>query len=230
VWNISKGWHNESISTIITDIFDKYLNTDKSFKSDETVEITKKKLDSYCSPFWSPAKNINYLKGYAISASGNPGYHSFFDMENRFHFRSLEDIFQKGFTHNIDLSGIIDSTVANAQKTTKKFVKDYFANFAHKEFYKLGLAGSCAERYNWYKKKQYILKRGYKDRKSKQINKLYEKEEDINNMFGSHNVTGYHWEKDTEICSALVDNTLITSLGAQVRLKYKSMVSQNHNE
>lgn len=218
VWNVSKGWENETISNIITDIFNEFLNGrkgDQVYRIEESVEATKKKLESYCSPFWSPIKNINYLKQYAISANGNAGYHCFFDMENRFNFRSLEDIFQKGNLHEIDLIDIVETTIKGAQKTTKKFVKDYFANFAHKEYYKYGLSGSSAERFNWFKKKHYALKRGYVDRQSNQINSLYEKEEDINNMFGSHRWSGWRGETDRDICSALADNTLITSLGAQ---------------
>jgi hypothetical protein len=217
VWNISKGWKDKKIHEIVVDIF-QFLNKDLNlytYKLGETIEETETTLESYCSPFWSPAKNLNYLKKYATSSSLFPGYYTYFDMTNQFHFRSFEHIFVFGEIIEIDLVDVITTNIKDAVKDTKKFVKDYFPDLAHKEYYKLGLSGSSAERFNWFKKKQYTYKKGYKKRSSPQINNLYEKEDEINNMFGNHQWCGYRNEKDTQICSALADNLVMTAVGAQ---------------
>jgi len=221
VWKISKGFENEKISKIVKDIFDNFLNKnpDAQYDADKTIEDTEGELESFCVPFWSPYQTINYLKNYARAKdTKDAGFHSWFDLKNQFQFRSLKDIMENGDEHEINLQDIVTTSIQDSQKDTQKVVNDYYPDFVHKEFYKIGLSGASAERFNWFKKKEYTLKNGYLERPlKKQLNNLYEEPKDINNMFGFHMTTGYRNEQDTTICSALVYNQILTSMAAQVQ-------------
>jgi len=219
VWKVSKGYDNKKIKDIIEDIFKKFLNKGNDYTVDEkTLEDTTGKLESFCIPFWSPYQTINYLKSYAVSAGEIAGFHSWFDLKNQFHFRSLKHIMDNGDEHEINIQDIVVTSIKDAQKDTQKVVNDYYPDFVHKEFYKIGLSGASAERFNWFKKKEYTLKNGYLARPlAKEVNDLYEEPKDINNMFGFHITTGYRNEKDTSTCKALVYNQLLTSMAAQVQ-------------
>lgn len=224
VWKVSKGYKDQKISDIVADIFGKFLNRDpQDYKigelesGDKTVEVTKGKLESFCIPFWSPARTLNYLKKYALSKQSSGGFHVWFDLKNQFHFRSLETIMDSGDKHDINLQDVVTTSIKDAQKDTQKIVNDYYPEFLHKEYYKIGLSGASAERFNWFKKKQYTLKNGYTKRPVKDVNDIYEVPEDINNMFGFHTHTAYRGENDKDTCKALVYNQQLTSIAAQVQ-------------
>ncbi len=220
IWKVSKGYKDKKISEIIKDIFKNFLNKSPEnyvIKEGKTLENTIGKLESFCIPFWSPYQVINYLKSYAMAPGDIAGFHSWFDMNSQFHFRSLEHIRENGDTHEINLQDIIVPDILAAQKDTQNIVNDYYPEFAHKEYYKIGLSGASAERFNWFKKKEYTLKNGYKKRPIPDVNNLYEKPEDLNNMFGFHMNTGYRGENDKSTCKALVYNQLLTAVAAQVQ-------------
>jgi len=226
VWKVSQGFNNEQINRIIEFIFDKFLNTDgrylkfNSSSGKPTIEVTKNVLESFCIPFWSPAKTINYLKRYAMAASGDAGYHSWFDLKNQFNFRSLQSIINDGDVHELELRDVVVTTIQEGQHDMQKIVKEYYPDFVHKEFYKIGLSGASAERFNWFKKKEYTLKNGYLERPMpKGPNIIFEKPDEINNMFGFHIPTGYRWEQDTEFCKSLVYNQMLTAIAAQAQTK-----------
>jgi len=228
-WRVSKGYHDLKISEIVEDLFRTFLNKDPEIyklgqleNGSTTVEITKGKLESFCIPFWSVYQTINYLKRYALAADGKTaGFHSWFDLSDQFHFQSLETIMDpsSGDTHEIDLKDIVNTSIKEAQKDTQKVINDYYPEFVHKEFYKIGLSGASAERFNWFKKKEYTLKNGYKVRPVRDVNKIFEEPDDINNMFGFHIPTGYRGESDKQTCQALVYNQLLTSIAAQVQTR-----------
>jgi hypothetical protein len=223
---VSKGFSDKKISQIVEDVFDNFLNTNGQFSKqnptsgEPTIEPTTNKMESFCIPFWSPAKTINYLKRYAVTGEDRAGYHSWFDLRNQFNFRSLESIMEKGDVHELELKDILSTTIQEGQFDTTKAIKEYFPDFVHKEYYKIGLSGASAERFNWFKKKQYTLKNGYKSRPLPQgPNIIYEKPEDINNMFGFHIPTGFRWEDNKPFCKALVYNQLLTAIAAQAQTK-----------
>lgn len=220
VWNVSKGYDNKKISEIVEDIFDKFLNNSNSYTKDnngkKTIEETDKKLESFCIPFWSPYETLNYLKKYASKTGEVAGFHCWFDMKNQFNFRSISSIFNDGDKHELELKDNVTSSIKDSQEDTQKIIKDYYPDFVHKEYYKIGLSGATAERFNWFKKKQYTLKKGYLKRPIPNgPNKIFEKPEDINNMFGYHYCTGFRGEKDKDFCQALVYNQMLTSISAQ---------------
>jgi hypothetical protein len=224
VWKVSKGYKDQKISDIVKDLFKVFLNkSPQDYRigtlegGTETVEITKGKLESFCIPFWSPHKTLNYLKRYALSKQGAGGFHTWFDLKNQFHFRSLETIMDEGDQHELNIQDIVVTSIADAQKDTQKVINDYYPEFVHKEFYKIGLSGASAERFNWFKKKEYTLKNGYMKRPIQEVNNMFEEPTDINNMFGFHIPTGYRGEKDKETCKALVYNQLLTAIAAQVQ-------------
>jgi len=222
-WKVSKGYADIPISDVVKDIFKLFLNKSPDdyqigkLENGTTVENTKGKLDSFCIPFWSPHKTINYLKKYALATGDVGGFHSWFDLKNQFHFRSIEHIMSNGDEHELNLQDIVVTSIADAQKDTQKVINDYYPEFGHKEYYKIGLSGASAERFNWFKKKQYTLKNGYLKRPVPEMNNLYEEPKDINNMFGYHMPTGYRGEFDTPTCKALVYNQLLTAVAAQVQ-------------
>jgi hypothetical protein len=222
VWKISKGYSDIKISAIVDDLFENFLNKplrsySKFNKSsgEPTIEATADILESFCNPFWSPYKTINYLKRYARTASNKAGFHCWFDLKNQFNFRSLESIMNEGDLHDIELRDIVVTNIEEAQEDTQKIVKDYYPDFVHKEFYKIGVCGASAERFNWFKKKGFVLKQGYLNRPVKEVNKIFEKEADMNNMFGFHISTGYRGEQDGKLCQALVYNQMLTGIAAQ---------------
>ena len=229
VWKVSKGFSDILISDIVKWIHKNLINQDgKSDKfpyaiqtnaGEDTIEATSNKMESFSIPFWSPAKTLNYLKKYALAGSKNAGYHCFFDLDDIFHFQSLQSLMNKGDLHELELKDIVNESIQVAQTDTQKIVKEYFPDFAHKEFYKIGLSGASAERFNWFKKKEYTLKNGYEERPLPEVNRLYEKEEEINNMFGFHIPTGFRGEKDRSFCTALVYNQLLTAVAAQAQTK-----------
>lgn len=224
IWKISKGFENVKLSDVVKWIHKNLINKDgnyaiKTNAGKETIEATKNKLESFTIPFWNPAKVLNYLKRYALAGSNNAGYHCFFDLDDIFHFQSLQSIMKDGDLHQLELKDIVNESIQEAQTDTQKIVKEYFPDFAHKEFYKIGLSGASAERFNWFKKKEYTLKTGYQARPLPNVNPLYEKEEEINNMFGFHIPTGYRGENDKEFCKALVYNQLLTAVAAQAQTK-----------
>jgi len=224
VWKISKGFSDIKLSEVVKWIHKNLINKDgeyaiKTNEGKDTIEATKNKLESFTIPFWSPAKVLNYLKRYALAPPEAAGYHCFFDLDDIFHFQSLQSIMKNGDLHELELKDIVNESIQVAQTDTQKIVKEYFPDFAHKEFYKIGLSGASAERFNWFKKKEYTLKNGYKERPLKQVNPLYEKEEEINNMFGFHIPTGYRGENDKPFCQALVYNQILTAVAAQAQTK-----------
>ena len=226
VWKVSKGYHDKKISEIVEDIFDKFLNTNGQYskfnRSSQlpTIEPTSNQMESFCIPFWSPAKTINYLKRYALASGEDAGYHSYFDLKNQFNFRSLQSIMKNGDTHDLELRDVVVTTIQEGQFDSQKIVKEYYPDFVHKEFYKIGLSGASSERFNWFKKKQYTLKNGYLARPLENgPNIIFEKPEEINNMFGFHIPTGYRWEQDKPFCKALVYNQMLTAIAAQVQTK-----------
>lgn len=218
VWKISKGWKNKKISDIINDIFNEFLNNTKKYSSN--IENTEPNLESFCNPFWSPYQTINYLKKYA-KVSESAGFFCYFDMNNFFHFRSLQHIMTKGQTHNLELNDIRNSSLAEAGQDSKKIIRDYYCNVVQKQYLKIGLAGATVDRFNWLKKKASTHKRGYLQRPlDGGPNIIFEKPEDINNMFGYYNLSGYRWEgKYSEFPKALVFNRMLTSIAAQCQNK-----------
>ena len=222
-WNVSKGYNDKKISEIVKDIFTNFLNKNPdeykigNLEKGKTVEETIGKLESFCTPFWNPHKTLNYLKRYAITPGDIAGFHCWFDLKNQFHFRSLDHIMENGDEHEINIQDIVVTSIADAQKDTQKIINDYYPEFVHKEYYKIGLSGASAERFNWFKKKEYTLKNGYMKRPVNQVNDLYEEPKDINNMFGFHIPTGYRGENDKQTCKALVYNQLLTAVAAQVQ-------------
>jgi len=224
-WKVSKGYADIKISEVVKDIFKRFLNkSPEDYKigdldKGQTVEDTIGQLESFCVPFWSPHKTLNYLKRYALTPGDIAGFHCWFDLKNQFHFRSLDNIMSNGNQHDINIQDVVVTNIAEAQKDTQKIVNDYYSEFAHKEYYKIGLSGASAERFNWFKKKEYTLKNGYLKRPSsiKLVNDMYEEPKDINNMFGFHMPTGYRGENDTQTCKALVYNQMLTAIAAQVQ-------------
>lgn len=226
VWKVSKGFNDILISKVVEFLFDNFLNTEGQYsrhnKSNKnpTIEPTTSKIESFCIPFWSPAQTINYLKRYALTGEDRAGYHSWFDLKNQFNFRSLESIMERGDTHELDLKDVVTTNLKDGQNDTQKIVKEYYPDFAHKEYYKIGLCGASAERFNWFKKKEYTLKNGYLERPMPNgPNILYEKPEEINNMFGFHIPTGYRGINDRSFCRALVYNQMLTGIAAQLQTR-----------
>lgn len=218
VWKFSKGWKNKKISDIVEEIFDKFLNKEKKYKKDNTIESTSPELESYCNPFWSPYQSLNYLKKFAKSGD-SAGFFSYFDMNNFFHFQSLRDMITKGEEHEFELNDKRNTTLSEAGQDSKKIIRDYYCDLVQKQYLKIGLAGASVERFNWLKKKHFTHKRGYKKRPLPNgPNLIFEKPEDINNMFGYHNIIGYRWEGNyINFPKALVYNRLLTSIAAQAR-------------
>lgn len=221
VWKVSKGWKNKKISDIVEDIFKNFLNKESQYKSENekgsTIETTNLPLESFCNPFWSPYQTLNYLKKFAKKGD-SAGYFCYFDMNNIFNFRSLRHIMENALEHPLELNDIRNTNLAEAAQESKPFIRDYYMNFVQKQYHKIGLAGATAERFNWFKKKQYTHKRGYLKRPLPQgPNLIFEKPEDINNMFGYHMFTGYRWELYTDFAQALVYNRLLTAIAAQGR-------------
>ena len=228
-WRTSGGYSDIIISDIIKDIFKKYIsydNQDGNFykivdaADKDTIEPTKGKLDSFCIPFWSPYKTINYLKRYAINMEGSAGYHTWIDIENTFHFRSLEHILNSNKPVEVKLKEVRTASAEGARTNSDIIIKDYYSDIGSKQYYKIGLSGGTVERFNWEKKKQFATKLGYKKRPSPEVNPLYEKEEDINNMYGYHEVSPYRWTKEEpllhqDISKGLLLNQMITASGAQ---------------
>ena len=188
-------------------------------KGTPTIEPTDEKIESFCIPFWKPYKTINYLKRYARTPEDAAGYHSWFDLKNQFNFRSLQSIMENGDEHELQLKDVITTSIKEAQEDYEKTIKEYFPEFVHKEYYKIGLSGATAERFNWFKKKQYTLKQGYLDRPMKQVNPIFEKPEEINNMYGYHISTGYRKANYTNFCQALVYNQMLTGIAAQAQTR-----------
>jgi len=224
VWKISKGYANKRIDEIVLDIFDNFLNTMKKYTTniedtgESTIEQTNRALESFCVPFWSPAKTLNYLKRYAITPSRRAGYHCWFDLDSHFNFRSLESIMKNGTQHNLKLTDVVVSSIQEAQEEHRQIIKDYYPEFVHKEYYKIGLSGATAERFNWFKKKQYTLKNGYLARPMENgPNVIFEKPDEMNNMFGFHIPVGYRGERQTDLCQALVYNQMLTGIAAQAQ-------------
>ena len=226
VWNVSKGYHNKKISKIVEDIFDTFLNTQNTYykknqtSGKKTIEETEYKLESFCIPFWNPYTCLTYLLNYAYKSGEVAGYHCWFDMRGQFNFRSVSSIFNDGDKHELELRDIVVTEIADAQEDKQQIIKEYYPDFVHKEYYKKGLAGASSERFNWFKKKQYTLKKGYKKRPIPHgPNKIFEKPEDINNIFGFHMLTGYRGENDKGLCQAMVYNQMLTSITAQAQTK-----------
>lgn len=214
VWNVSRGYNNKVISGVVEDIFETFLNTEGGYQQE--IEDTDGELESFCIPFWNPYKTLQYLKDYAYTEEDKAGFHYWFDMKDQFHFKSLSSIFNDGDLHDIELRDIITTSIEDAQDDTEKGVKDYHPEFLRKDEYNHGLAGATSERFNWFKKKHYTLKRGYKERPiPRGPNIIYEKPEYINNMFGYHMATGYRWKDYTGFCNALVYNKMLNSIARQ---------------
>jgi hypothetical protein len=221
VWKFSKGYKNKKISDIVNDIFDNFLNKENQYKKENekgsTIENTDKPLESFCNPFWSPYQTLNYLKKFAKTGN-SAGFFCYFDMNKIFNFRSLRHIMKNGAEWELELNDIRNLSLAEAAQESKPFIRDYYMNFVQKQYHKIGLSGATAERFNWFKKKQYTHKRGYLQRPLPQgPNIIFESPEDINNMFGYHMFTGYRWDGDSEFTKALVYNRLLTAIAAQSR-------------
>jgi len=224
VWKISKGYNNKKISEIVENLFDTFLNTDGQYfrynktSGKPTIEPTTNRLESFCVPFWAMHSTMDYLKSYAVTGDDRAGYHCWFDLKNQFNFRSLESIMNNGDTHEFNLQDVVVTSIAEGQNDTQKIIKEYYPDFVHKEYYKTGLSGASAERFNWFKKKQYTLKNGYLERPMPNgPNPIFEKPEEINNMFGYHMQTGYRNENDKAFCKALVYNRMLTGIAAQAQ-------------
>lgn len=224
IWKTSRGYKDIKISDIVKDVFDRYLNKGSSVKYKDnnekgpTIEPTKLKMESFCNPFWCPYRTINYLKKYAMTAT-SAGFFCFFDMNNVFNFRSLMHLMNNGKTHTLELTDLRNSTLEEAIQDSKFVVRDYYANMVQKQYYKIGLAGAAVERFNWFHKKHYTHKRGYSDRplSTQGPNAIFEKPEDVNNMYGQHDLIGYRWAKTTDFAKAVVYNRMMTAIAAQVR-------------
>lgn len=222
VWKISKGWKNKKISDIVEDIFKNFLNKENQYKASNelgpTIETTEPEIESFCNPFWSPYQTLNYLKKYA-KMGPSAGFFCYFDMNSIFNFRSLRHLMEKGETHEFELNDKRNFDLSEAAKESTFIIRDYYCNLVQKQYLKIGLAGATCERFNWFKKKQFTHKRGYLFRPlPKGPNLNFEVPEDINNMFGYHQVSAYRNEgKYTEFPRALVYNKLLTSIAAQAR-------------
>lgn len=222
VWNVSKGYKDKKISEVVKDILNEFINKNNSIPYEQTtdagpsIEDTTTKMESFCIPFWNPHTTLNYLKEYAQKGD-KAGFFWFFDLNNKFHFRSLEHLLSNGLTHNFEMKDIRNVSLSEAANESQKVVRDYYMNFVQKQYYKSGLAGASAERFNWFTKKHYTLKNGYLKRPVQNINNIFEKPEYINNMFGFHMFTGYRWQDDNPFTKAMVYNKLLTAVAAQGR-------------
>lgn len=224
-WNISKGYSDITISDIAEDIFDTYLNYDSSSKDGfngfkSIIEKTDEKIDSFYIPNWSIADTLNYLANIAFTCKGKDkvaGFYTFFDIENNFNFRSLEDIITSNKeTETIFMKDILSTETTEEETDTDNVIRDYFPDIGHKEYYRTGLSGASIETFNFFKKKNYVYRVGYKNRPLRnELPKLYEKEEYINNMYGHHNVAGMPMKNGKEFADAMALNQLMRAVSAQ---------------
>jgi hypothetical protein len=224
VWKISKGYKDQKVSDLVDDVFENFINKSANvpYKKEtdggvKTIQTTKNKLESFCIPFWSPLHVFDYLKDYAYTGEGDVGFYFFFDLWNTFHFRSCQHLMTQGTKHEFKLKEIRNTTLAEASEETKPYIRDYYANLVQKQYYQFGLSGSCFERFNWFTKRQYMRKVGYKKAQPDSLNKLFEVPKDINNMFGYHGVIGYRGQEHNDFIYSRIGTTLLTSKSAQAR-------------
>jgi hypothetical protein len=219
VWKVSKGYKDKKISEIVEDIFNEFLNKDNNgsenkYRIDNTLDHTKYKLKDWCIPYWAPYRTINYLMPFAMNPNKEAGYHCFFDLDRRFHFRSLKHLIQ-GDPHYINLQGEMNIGQKFGENDDQRVITDYYAGYANRQFDKVGLSGASTERFQFYKKRHYTKKRGYMKRDNKEINKLYEKEEDINNMWGQHFEAMWPWHNSKELVDATTKYYIHKSVAMQ---------------
>ena len=221
MWNISKGYEEDTlISDIIEDIHKEFLEKDNIRKQDIKLEETKNKLKSFCIPFWNPLTCLKYLSNIAMNQNDAGGYFFFYDIAGHFHFQSLEELMDQGDTHDYTQKAIRNSSWDEATRDFQKLIKDYRSDIGRKNYYNIGLSGTSIERFDWFKKKNYTYKVGYKKRKPKKVNDLYEKEEQVNNFYGFHNTTGFrNNENDIDHMKAITYNQLLTSVSNQCKTK-----------
>lgn len=227
--DISKGYSKKKISEIIEDIFDEFLVKDfdvqevKKPKFIKTDNGTKETLASYCIPYWSLYKSINYLKQFAYDndPETDAGYYCWADMNNQFIFKPLIKIIEDGKKKKkkVYLSHSAWVDPKEAEERTKHHVLYYRSNEVHKELFEEGLTGVSVERYDWFKKKNTWLKIGYENRKNKEIND-YLKEKDNNNYYGKHIVNSFRFNKEIKGFSDCTGyNTIL-----------RNQLDQNHSE
>lgn len=220
VWKVSKGYKDVRISDIIEDLFDNYLNKDNEYQENlydksDRIEETKYILKDWCIPFWSPYKVIDYLMPFSGNESDKAGYHCFFDLSRKFNFRSLQHLMQNGDTHELKVQQGLVTGQARGEIDETFVITDYFPSIGKREYDKTGLAGSTIERFNFYKKKNYTHKRGYLNREYPEINNLYEKPEDINNIWGYHTSVMWPWYDSKHLINLYVNNNISKSSAVQ---------------
>lgn len=221
VWNVSKGYEEDTvIHDIVEDIKDEFLDKHNIRVKEIKLEQTKNKLKSFCIPFWNPLTCMKYLSYIAMNSNGAGGYFFFNDLRGHFHFQSLEELMSAGDTHNYEMEAIRVTEYDQGKNDTQQLVKDFREDLANKSYYSIGLAGTTIERFDWFKKKNYTYKLGYKKRKPKNVNDLYEKDEYVNNFYGFHTNSGFrNNENDIDHMKAITYNQLLTSLSNQCQSK-----------
>jgi hypothetical protein len=232
VWNISKGWSDTKISDIVTDLFKTYLNTkgdykitnnssyNKSNSKDGSIQNTNGVLPSFCIPYWNLHTTLEYLKKFSIAeGTDEAGYFYWFDSNGFFNYKSLRKIASDGMLWSTKLTDIRSTSPEELLKGEITAVNDYYVNMINKQYYKCGLSGSQVERFNWYKKKGYIHKVGYSKRPMKRgPNEVFERPENINNIYGIYNRSGMRWSGDDTLLSKAINfNKILESISTQVQ-------------
>jgi hypothetical protein len=231
VWNISKGWAEVKISDIVVELFQSFLNVGGGYKitnnstyrpnsSDGSIQNTKGILPSFCIPYWNMHTTLEYLRKYSVADTTNEaGFFYWFDSNGFFNFKSLRKISNDGTLFLLKMTDVRSISPQETLNGTGSVVNDYYFNMINKQYYKHGLSGSQVNRFNWYKKKEYTHKIGYSKRPlKKEINEVFERPENINNIYGPHSQSPMRWnEDDTLMTKAINYNQILEAISAQMK-------------
>jgi hypothetical protein len=147
------------------------------------------------------------------------------DLSNDFYFKSLGKVIEEATPKatEVQIVGIASLSLTELDKDkTRKIVLDYFPNIARKDELNNGLSGVSLESFNWYKKKNYVYKLGYKSRPSalKDVNSIISKPDEINNVHGYHEVGSYSITGDKELtkyqASAKISNAIFKQMQTKI--------------
>lgn len=102
---VSRSWNNKKISTVVTDIFNDYLDVDET-GSILNVEETLGS-ENIVIPNWKPYQAINWLAQRALNKNGIPNYF-FWESNGEAYFKSVDTLMNQSVIQNLIYNPLSD--------------------------------------------------------------------------------------------------------------------------
>jgi len=201
---ISRGYANQTVSSIVKDLNLNFLKTEKI-----DINPTQGKIESFCVPYWDLLTTFDFLEEIALNSDNRGNFFTWHNTFNILNFKSLADLYNqspklKFFVRDSDT------------KREEQVIIDYHSDNIRKEYFRAGLGGTTAAGYNWVKGKYVSEGQTFSEasRDIKGSHKLYG--DSIDDRFGEFIYKGWG---DPLFLKAVQDTKVSSAINSQLHME-----------